>query len=79
MKQRGRRVPPAAPAADQQHLPHTDEPVERSLAAPMTPPASDQAIDLSVPRECFYRDFESDPGACPRFPSRGAGSLFGAN
>ena len=66
MKQRGRRVPPVSPAPDQSSLPHTDEPVERSLAAPMMPRASDQAIDLSVSRECFYRDFGREPGPCPR-------------
>jgi hypothetical protein len=66
MKQRGRRVPPVSPAPEQPSLRHTDEPVERSLTASTTPRMSDQAIDLSVPRECFYRDFGSDPGACPR-------------
>jgi hypothetical protein len=66
MKQRGRRVPPASPAPGQPSLPHTGESVEHSLASPMTPPASDQAIDLSVSRECFYRDFGPDPGPCPR-------------
>jgi len=63
MKQRGRRVPPAQPAPDQPYVPHLDESVERS---PVTPRSSGQGLDLSVPRECFYRDFGRDPGACPR-------------
>jgi hypothetical protein len=66
MKQRGRRVPPASPAPDPPYVPHPDESVERSLASPMTSHASDQAIDLSVQRECLYRDFGHDPGPCPR-------------
>jgi hypothetical protein len=64
MKQRGRRVPPAQPTSGKPQPGGLG-----SYVAPALKPRqrrSDEPIDLTLPRVCFYRAFEQEPGPCPR-------------
>lgn len=60
MPQRGRRVPPL------QERKQT-APGVNSVAAPRTrQPKIEGPIDLTLPRVCYYREFEDAPDPCPR-------------